>query len=121
MLVVYGIVCARMQLHFHANQAFAKMRNTLSFTLVLICREAETVSEEALAEGLRQMGYQLRPHEMRMLAEQVDPQSQSGAISKSAFLASQLDWQHEDLRQACTRNWKFQDLPRILLRTPKYG
>ena len=58
------------------------------------------MSEEALAEGLRQMGYQLRPHEMRMLAEQVDPQSHSGAISKSAFLASQLDWHHEDLRYA---------------------
>ena len=63
-------------------------------------REAETVSEEDLAEGLRQMGYQLRPHEMRMLAEQVDLQSQSGAVSKSAFLASQIDWHQEDLRQA---------------------
>lgn len=46
------------------------------------------------------MGYQLRPHEMRMLAEQVDLQNKSGSISKSAFLASQIDWHQEDLRQA---------------------
>lgn len=63
-------------------------------------READSVSEEDLAAGLRQMGYQLRPHEMRMLAEQVDLQNRSGSISKSAFLASQIDWHQEDLRQA---------------------
>lgn len=67
---------------------------------LLTCREAETVSGEDLAEGLRQLGYHLRPHEMRMLAEQVDLHSQSGAVSKSAFLASQIDWHQEDLRRA---------------------
>ena len=66
----------------------------------LLVREADSVSEEDLAEGLRQMGYQLRPHEMRMLAEQVELQNRSGSISKSAFLASQIDWHQEDLRQA---------------------
>ena len=63
------------------------------------CREAEGVSEQALAEGLQQLGYVLQPDEMRMLAEQVDPHSASGAISKSAFLASQIDWHREDYRQ----------------------
>ena len=65
---------------------------------VLPLRDAEGVSEEALADGLKQLGYQLAPDELRMLAAQMDPHNNVGAISKSAFLASQLDWHREDLR-----------------------
>ncbi len=50
-----------------------------------------TVSE--LAQGLQALGYKLAQSEVTALAEQVHPASkQSGAVDKSAFLASQLDW-----------------------------
>ena len=62
------------------------------------CREVEGVSEDELAEGLRNLGYRLRPDEMSILAKQVDPQGRSGAVSKYAFLASQIDWHRDDLR-----------------------
>lgn len=74
----------------------------------LLCREVETVSEAELAEGLRNLGYRLRAEEMSILAKQVDPKNSSGAISKYAFLASQIDWHRDDLRCGLT----FTDLNR---------
>ena len=65
---------------------------------VRCCREVESVSEDQLMEGLKNLGYRLRPEEMSILAQQVDPKRQSGAISKYAFLASQIDWHRDDLR-----------------------
>lgn len=73
------------------------------------------MSEEDLAEGLRKLGYQLRPHEMRMLTEQVDLQSQAGAVSKSAFLASQIDWHQEDLRRVLRPSCWHVDKARVSL------
>lgn len=77
--------------------------NPKSQTPALPCREAEGVSEEELEAGLRQLGYQLQPDEMRILAKQMDPHAHSGAVSKSAFLASQIDWYDEDddVRSVC--------------------
>ena len=46
-----------------------------------------------LAQGLQALGYKLAPSEVAALAEQVHPGAkQNGTVDKSAFLASQLDW-----------------------------
>ena len=58
-----------------------------------MCREAEGVTVHELAQGLQALGYKLAPSEVAALAEQVHPAAkQNGTVDKSAFLASQLDW-----------------------------
>lgn len=53
------------------------------------CREAEAVTEAELSQGLASLGYTLDPSEASAL---VRPMDAKGGISKSAFVASQLDW-----------------------------
>ncbi|CAL5220717.1 g2773 [Coccomyxa viridis] len=52
-------------------------------------REAEAVTEAELSQGLASLGYTLDPSETSAL---VRPMDAKGVISKSAFVASQLDW-----------------------------
>ena len=54
-----------------------------------VCREAEAVTEAELSQGLASLGYTLDPSETSAL---VRPMDDKGVISKSAFVASQLDW-----------------------------
>ncbi|KAK9904983.1 hypothetical protein WJX75_007021 [Coccomyxa subellipsoidea] len=57
----------------------------------LHCREAEAVTEAELAQGLASLGFRLEASEARALVEKMD-EHRSGAVRKSAFVASQLDW-----------------------------
>ncbi|CAK0783368.1 hypothetical protein CVIRNUC_006567 [Coccomyxa viridis] len=52
-------------------------------------REAEAVTESELSQGLASLGYKLDPSETSAL---VRPMDKKGVVSKSAFVASQLDW-----------------------------
>ncbi|BDA49651.1 probable calcium-dependent protein kinase 17 at N-terminal half [Coccomyxa sp. Obi] len=54
-------------------------------------REAEAVTEAELAQGLASLGFRLEASETRALVEKMD-EHKSGAVRKSAFVASQLDW-----------------------------
>ncbi len=54
-------------------------------------REAEAVTEAELAQGLASLGFRLEASEARALVEKMD-EHRSGAVRKSAFVASQLDW-----------------------------
>ena len=70
-----------------------KANSPVSLRNWYVHREAEGVTVSELAQGLQTLGYKLAPSEVTALAEQVHPASkQSGAVDKSAFLASQLDW-----------------------------
>ena len=55
------------------------------------CREGETVSAEALAEGLQHLGYRLEPSEVALLTNRMRRGEQED-VPKSAFMASQIDW-----------------------------
>lgn len=54
-----------------------------------VCREAEAVTESELSQGLASLGYTLDPSETLALMR---PMDEKGVVSKSAFVASQLDW-----------------------------
>ena len=63
-------------------------------------REAEAVTESELSQGLASLGYKLDPSETSAL---VRPMDKKGVVSKSAFVASQLDWPkvQADFRYEC--------------------
>ena len=63
-------------------------------------REAEAVTESELSQGLASLGYKLDPSETSAL---VRPMDKKGVVSKSAFVASQLDWPkvQADFRYGC--------------------
>ncbi len=50
------------------------------------------MTEAELTQGLASLGFHLDPSEAHALIGQMD-ERRSGAVKKSAFLASQLDWQ----------------------------
>jgi Ca2+-binding EF-hand superfamily protein len=54
-------------------------------------REAEAVTEAELIQGLASLGFRLDPSEAHALIGQMD-ELKSGAVNKSTFVASQLDW-----------------------------
>lgn len=60
-------------------------------TCLLVCREAEAITEAELAQGLASLGFRLEPSETRALVQKMD-EHRVGAVRKSAFVASQLDW-----------------------------
>lgn len=47
------------------------------------------MTESELSQGLASLGYRLDPSETAAL---VRPMDEKGLVSKSAFVASQLDW-----------------------------
>jgi len=54
-------------------------------------RAGTSLGKEALADGLRQLGYDLDPSEMSVLMDQLDLDA-SESVEPSEFLASQMDW-----------------------------
>lgn len=56
-------------------------------------RSGHGLTRDALADGLRQLGYDLAPSEMNVLLDQLDVKSSNAeVIVPSEFVASQLDW-----------------------------
>ena len=58
------------------------------------------LSKNALAEGLRHLGYELDPSEMAVLMDQLDLDDDE-AVAPAEFVASQLDW---GMMQRCNRD-----------------
>jgi serine/threonine protein kinase/Ca2+-binding EF-hand superfamily protein len=54
-------------------------------------RSDRALGKEALADGLRQLGYDLDPSEMAVLMDQLDLGGDQ-SVAPSEFLASQMDW-----------------------------
>jgi serine/threonine protein kinase/Ca2+-binding EF-hand superfamily protein len=54
-------------------------------------RSDRSLGKEALADGLRQLGYDLDPSEMAVLMDQLDLDADQ-SVAPSEFLASQMDW-----------------------------
>jgi calcium-dependent protein kinase len=54
-------------------------------------RTGTSLGKEALADGLRQLGYDLDPSEMSVLMDQLDLDA-GESVAPAEFLASQMDW-----------------------------
>ena len=76
-------------------------------------RRGASLSRDALADGLKQLGYDLAPSEISVLVDQLDLDADS-VVDPAEFIASQMDWgamqrSNRDLWLECARR-AFADL-----------